>query len=175
MIEQITERIENKTYTPSDLAWLLEELKASIAARSDLAELVSSAYDTGYEDGKAGVGWKIDPSDVNVIGFGEYQKESSRTMMPDTTKADILIAAIGLCGESGEVADYIKKVEGHGHSLNKAKLAEELGDVLWYVSALCSYYGIKLGAVAIGNVKKLRKRYPNGFSQSASRERKDAT
>jgi NTP pyrophosphatase (non-canonical NTP hydrolase) len=172
-INDVAASIENKTYTPSDLAWLLEELKDAIATRGDLAGLVSSAYDTGYEDGKAGVGWKIDPADVSVIGFGHYQVESARTLPMGTTKTDILIAAIGLCGEAGEVADYVKKVEGHGHEFNKAKLAEELGDVLWYVAALCSYYDIQLGAAAIGNIKKLRARYPKGFSQAASRERKN--
>jgi NTP pyrophosphatase (non-canonical NTP hydrolase) len=170
-LNDVAVRIENKTYTPSDIAWLVAELRAVTQMKNDFADLVSSSYDTGYLDGKAGIDWKIYGNDASTIWFGRYQDESARTLPPSATKTDILIAAIGLCGESGEVADYIKKIEGHGHECNKAKLAEELGDVLWYVAALCSYYGIQMGAAAIGNIKKLRARYPKGFSQAASRER----
>jgi NTP pyrophosphatase (non-canonical NTP hydrolase) len=105
--------------------------------------------------------------------FKEYQAKSLRTLPSDFEKVNILIAAIGLCGEAGECADYIKKVEGHGHILSREKLASELGDVLWYVAALCSYYDISMGEVAQGNIEKLRARYPEGFSQEASRERKN--
>jgi NTP pyrophosphatase (non-canonical NTP hydrolase) len=170
-LNDVAARIENKTYTPSDLTWLVAELRAVTQMKNDFMDLVSSSYDTGYADGEAKAGWKIDPTDVSVIGFGHYQVESARTLPMGTTRTDIFIAAIGLCGEAGEVADYIKKIEGHGHKFNKAKLTEELGDVLWYVAALCSYYDIQLGAAAIGNIKKLRGRYPKGFSQAASRER----
>jgi NTP pyrophosphatase (non-canonical NTP hydrolase) len=143
-IDDVEARIENKTYTPSDLIWLVNELRFAKADK------------------------------VNTITFSQYQAESARTLPGNpATTLNIFIAAIGLCGESGEVADYIKKIEGHGHVLNRGKLAEELGDILWYVAALSTYYGIDMGVVAANNVEKLKARYPNGFSQQASRERKD--
>ncbi len=41
---------------------------------------------------------------------------------------------MGLCGESGEVIDILKKHLSQGHELNKEKMAEELGDVAWYLA-----------------------------------------
>jgi NTP pyrophosphatase (non-canonical NTP hydrolase) len=79
--------------------------------------------------------------------------------------------AMGLAGEAGEVVDLLKKHLGHGHDLDKVKLTKELGDVLWYVSAIAQSAGLDLGEIAHANVEKLRKRYPNGFSVEASRNR----
>jgi NTP pyrophosphatase (non-canonical NTP hydrolase) len=83
------------------------------------------------------------------------------------------IAGLGLAGEAGEVADLLKKHLGHGHPLDIDKLRGELGDVLWYIAALCSLYNITLDSVAAANVAKLRARYPDGFSHEASRTRAD--
>lgn len=78
---------------------------------------------------------------------------------------------MGLSGESGEVTDHIKKVAFQGHDLDKEEIAKELGDVLWYVARTADSIGYKLEDIAEMNVKKLRKRYPNGFSEEASRNR----
>ena len=77
----------------------------------------------------------------------------------------------GLTGESGEVADLIKKHFGHGHVLDQDKLKKELGDVLWYLSQLAEQFGLELSDVAETNIDKLKKRYPDGFSEEASRNR----
>lgn len=81
--------------------------------------------------------------------------------------------ALGLAGESGEVADLIKKHLGHGHSLDKGKLTKELGDVLWYIAVLSSEVGMSLEEVAEANLAKLRARYPEGFSTERSLNRND--
>jgi NTP pyrophosphatase (non-canonical NTP hydrolase) len=104
------------------------------------------------------------------MDFTEYQNKSRRTLN-EPTKENRLIRALGLVGEAGEVADLIKKWEGHGHDVNPAKLAEELGDLLWYVAAVATTYGIDLSEAAAGNVAKLEARYPDGFSNEASRTR----
>ena len=100
----------------------------------------------------------------------EYQELSTRTLTQD---GNLVPLVLGLVGESGEVADQIKKFLYHGHDLDESKLAGELGDVLWYVAALCTRLGLLMGEVMAGNVEKLRKRYPDGFSSQASQERKD--
>lgn len=82
-------------------------------------------------------------------------------------------AALGLVGESGEVADKVKKHLYHGHELDKESLKKELGDVLWYVSALCSLCEFDLGDVMALNVEKLKHRYPRGFSRLDSQQRVD--
>ena len=108
--------------------------------------------------------------------FTDYQAAAARTMAPATgirseDRHARLILAFGLVGEAGEVADLIKKVEGHGHAPDLAKLAEELMDAAWYIAALATTYGIDLDAAAQANIDKLRARYPKGFSEEASRNR----
>jgi NTP pyrophosphatase (non-canonical NTP hydrolase) len=106
--------------------------------------------------------------------LSEYQDEMRRTfagIIEGNTKLAVL--SLGIAGEAGEVADYVKKVVGHGHALDIAKLEKELGDVLWYTAAIAEQIGTTLEKVAAGNVAKLRARYPNGFSTEASINRKD--
>ena len=62
--------------------------------------------------------------------------------------------------------DAIKKHLYHGHDMKNLK--EELGDVMWYVAALSSMFGIDMEEVAEANIEKLRKRYPDGFSKERS-------
>jgi NTP pyrophosphatase (non-canonical NTP hydrolase) len=98
-----------------------------------------------------------------------YQIEAMRTHTEDPTR--ILTYALGLAGESGECCDLIKKHIGHGHDQDKDKLVKELGDVLWYVAGLAHLLGVSLSEVAQVNIDKLAKRYPDGFSCEASRNR----
>lgn len=101
-----------------------------------------------------------------------FQEAALRTWEPvDGGAGDLAYLALGLIGESGEVAEHIKKHFRHGHDLDEVHLQEELGDVLWYVAVLADILGADLGRVASSNVAKLRARYPEGFSEKRSRER----
>ena len=91
--------------------------------------------------------------------FAEYQEGMSRTYKPNRLLNHIL----GLLGESGEVAEIIKKSEYHGKPYTQDKMKDELGDVLWYLTALASDHGLTLEGIAEHNVAKLAARYPNGF------------
>jgi NTP pyrophosphatase (non-canonical NTP hydrolase) len=84
-------------------------------------------------------------------------------------QVDQLVWTLGLTGEAGEVADYLKKVRGHGHPLDPEKMKKELGDVLWYLAVLADSFGFTLNEVAQANVDKLRARYPNGFTIADSK------
>lgn len=109
----------------------------------------------------------------------EYQVLASRTLIaaPDAeyTPAEIMLVwnAIGLAGEAGEVADTIKKAVFHRHGVNRDALTKELGDVLWYVAALCTKLDIAMSEVMERNIAKLRQRYPDGYSADASKARVD--
>ncbi len=93
-----------------------------------------------------------------------YDQEVRRTAVEGlSTRDDLLLGAIGLCGESGEVAETVKKHVFHGTPLNREELLEELGDVLWYLTHLTRVLGSSLDDIAAINVAKLRHRYPNGF------------
>lgn len=109
-----------------------------------------------------------------------YQKLASRTLIdaPEDaiTSAETMLVwnALGLTGEAGEVADLIKKAIFHRHGLEdatRAKLKKELGDVCWYVAAVCSGLGFTLEDVMQGNIDKLQERYPEGFTSEASKNR----
>lgn len=73
--------------------------------------------------------------------------------------------ALGLTGESGEVADIIKKSQYlNPKPFSFDHLEEELGDVLWYLQGFCNVIGITLEELAIKNIKKLAKRRPNDYT-----------
>jgi NTP pyrophosphatase (non-canonical NTP hydrolase) len=82
-------------------------------------------------------------------------------------------AALGLTGESGEVADIVKKSLFQGHELNIEKIKKELGDILWYLNLMADCIGIDLEDIARANIDKLYSRYENGtFSSEQSVNRK---
>ncbi|MBA3343069.1 MAG: nucleoside triphosphate pyrophosphohydrolase family protein [Gemmatimonadaceae bacterium] len=111
--------------------------------------------------------------------FDTYQSLALRTASPDSlvdAPAMLNAAALGLAGESGEIADHVKKIMFHGHPLDDAtrdKIAKELGDILWYCAMGARGVGMGLGEIATMNVEKLKKRYPGGFSAERSLNRPD--
>lgn len=103
----------------------------------------------------------------------DYQKEALRTfksnpMALTAEQASLLEAAIGLSGESGEVADLVKKHLFHGHGISSEKLREELGDVCWYLAVIAYVLKADLSDIMRENVNKLVRRYPNGFEVTKS-------
>ena len=106
----------------------------------------------------------------------EYQALAMTTLNPDLSKRDILINSVmGLCGESGEAIDIVKKWMAQGHDLDKDHLAKELGDIAWYLAEAATALDMDLEDILQANIEKLKKRYPEGFSSSASvnREKND--
>lgn len=102
----------------------------------------------------------------------EYQELAMRTVNPDLDKKNMLINSVmGLCGESGEAIDIVKKWFAHGHDLDKEHLAKELGDVAWYLAEAATALDISLEDILEANIEKLRKRYPEGFETKRSIER----
>ena len=101
--------------------------------------------------------------------LSEYQKQAERTI----NNYSLEEFAMGLAGETGEVVDGLKKVLYHGHKLNHEEISKELGDVLWYVSAIATTLELDLDQISIKNIEKLRRRYPNGFEQERSVHRGD--
>ena len=101
--------------------------------------------------------------------INEYQVEALRT----AGEADIVNGVLGLCGESGECADMIKKHKFQGHNLDTEHLAKELGDVAWYLAISAYSIGYDLETIMQMNVDKLRKRYPEGFKTDLSQNRKE--
>ena len=106
--------------------------------------------------------------------INEYQKLSMTTLNPALSDKDVLINGVmGLCGESGEAIDIVKKWLAQGHELDKEKLAKELGDICWYLAETATALGLSLEDIMAANLEKLRKRYPEGFDAERSVNRKD--
>lgn len=105
--------------------------------------------------------------------INEYQQMALRTESPTISETNrILQGAMGLCGESGEYIDILKKHIFQGHALDKEHMAKELGDIAWYLAVSAAAIGYDLETVLQMNIEKLRARYPEGFEASKSTNRK---
>lgn len=103
----------------------------------------------------------------------EYQKMALTTLNPALGKQDVLINGVmGLCGESGEAIDIVKKHLAQGHPLDREGLIKELGDVAWYLAETAYALDVSLEEVCQRNIDKLKARYPEGFDTRRSVERK---
>lgn len=101
--------------------------------------------------------------------INEYQQLAMKTLNPELDARDVLINGVmGLCGESGEAIDIVKKWLAQGHELDKEKLAGELGDIAWYLAETAYALEIPLEEILRGNIEKLAKRYPEGFDSERS-------
>lgn len=102
----------------------------------------------------------------------EYQTQAMRWLNPALSEKDTLINGVmGLCGESGEVIDLVKKHLSQGHPLDREALAKELGDVAWYLAETAYVLGYPLEEIFRMNLEKLSARYPDGFSTERSLHR----
>lgn len=107
--------------------------------------------------------------------INEYQTLAMTTLNPDLSQKDVLINSVmGLCGESGEAIDIVKKWLAQGHELDKDHLAKELGDIAWYLAEAATALDIPLENILKANIEKLKKRYPRGFDTEKSQKREIA-
>ena len=105
--------------------------------------------------------------------INEYQTAALRTAQTDklTARELLLNSVLGLCGESGEVADLVKKHRFQGHDFDFDHVAKELGDVAWYLADCAYAIGFDLESIFRMNKEKLKARYPDGFSTDRSLHR----
>ena len=99
----------------------------------------------------------------------DYQRLAMRTLNPRLSQTEVLSNAVmGLCGESGEAIDLVKKHLFQGHELNRDALAAELGDIAWYLAEAATALDLSLYDILAANITKLQERYPEGFSEERS-------
>ena len=99
----------------------------------------------------------------------EYQQLALRTLNRDLDKDEMLLNAVmGLCGESGEAIDLLKKHRMHSHPFDREKFAKELGDIAWYLAEASFAIDMDLEDVLQMNIDKLKRRYPDGFDAEKS-------
>lgn len=95
-----------------------------------------------------------------TMDMSEYQDVASDTAIYPP-EHEIIYPALGLAAEAGEVANKVKKIL-RDKNFDRNGIADELGDCLWYIAALCRDLNIEMSEVAKGNLKKLKDRQDRG-------------
>ena len=100
------------------------------------------------------------------MDFKTYQKKARETAKYPNLGSNNIYPTLGLVGEAGEVAEKVKKVIRDKNSIfdeeSKLAIKKELGDVLWYLSNLCTEFNFSLDEVALNNLEKLKLRVAKG-------------
>ena len=100
------------------------------------------------------------------MDFKTYQNKARKTAQYPNIGSNIIYPTLGLVGEAGEVAEKVKKVIRDNNGIfdiqSKKGIKKELGDVLWYISNLCTELNFKLDEVATLNLEKLENRVAQG-------------
>lgn len=105
--------------------------------------------------------------------LNEYQELAARTISRSLGQNALENHALhGMVSEIGELHGLYQKVY-QGHSIDLEHRKKELGDLLWFVAEYCTVMGWDLDDVAKLNIDKLRKRYPDGFSEDRSLHREE--
>ena len=105
--------------------------------------------------------------------LNEYQTLALRTAKRGSFEHDLNHVALGVAGEAGEFADAVKKHTIYNKAFDYENAAEELGDLLWYVALGCETLGITMSQVAERNIRKLRERYPEKYTDELAAQRLD--
>ena len=97
------------------------------------------------------------------LSFEEYQQAARATALYPKRLNNLEYPTLGLAGEAGEVANIVKKIQrdfgGEITDGTRAKLKDELGDVLWYIAACADELGLTLEEIAEFNRAKLAARH----------------
>lgn len=103
--------------------------------------------------------------------FKEYQHKARQTAIYPASGYPWVYPALGLCGETGEIMEKLKRVIRDGTEPDREALKKELGDVLWYLSNLAWELGIDLEEVAVMNLEKLLSRQKRNALQGTGDDR----
>lgn len=105
---------------------------------------------------------------MNLEKYQEFVKFLAKKF-PDKEK-ELLTWGLGIAGEAGDVASCIKKTISHKND-QRDGIKENLGDTLWYIAAICNYFGWSIDDVIRENITKLKDRYPHGFTEKNAKRK----
>lgn len=104
-----------------------------------------------------------------VTESNNFEAIGARVSQPENIR--LMHAAIGLATEAGEIQDQLKKAIFYGKTLDKVNLAEELGDLFWYMAVMADTLGVSFDDIQEKNIAKLKARYGAKFSEVAALNR----
>lgn len=164
----------------------------------DLREKVISSLETLKQDFPKIISWQYDDQLQNTVGnielaitllkaqeprvmdademerrektmrINEYQTLAARTINKNLTDVEMILHALhGLSAEVGELHGIYQK-SYQGHEVNPDDVKKEVGDIMWMVAEFCTAKGWELEDICQMNIDKLRRRYPQGFSEERS-------
>ena len=179
----------NEPMTVNEIKHVLREMKELCANNTKCRECPFTVWKTKHclvtdLDGVAvapcewPIDWpEADPVDkanaTDPLTLLDYQRMARRTAGNKRKSDKMEEALLGLAGEVGELCDHYKKFKHQGHDLDYDHMAEEAGDVLWYLAEIADALGLTLEDIARRNIDKLRGRYPDGFDPERSRNREE--
>lgn len=96
----------------------------------------------------------------------EYSEQAKRTLADLNNKElDNIHMVLGIFTEGGELADVFKKNLAYGKPIDWINVQEEIGDLMWYIANFCNINNFDLEKIIENNIKKLRSRYPEKFTE----------
>lgn len=105
--------------------------------------------------------------------LNEYQELAARTINRELNEEQVILHSLHLmASELGEIHGLYQKMY-QGHAFDAEHLQKEIGDLLWGIAELCTAYGWTLDEVCRMNIDKLKARYPEGFDENKSLNRKE--
>lgn len=105
---------------------------------------------------------------ITLMNLGEYQELARRTQNPKLSLHERKLHALfGISAEAGEISSIYQKAF-QGHPVDSGKVADEMGDLIWFLAELSDVLRISLDEIAENNIDKLCKRYPEGFDAEHS-------
>lgn len=111
------------------------------------------------------------------MDFNQYQVLANRTAKPlPTLPENLAHAALGIATEGGEFTTEVKRAAIYSKPVTdemRVHMAEELGDLMWYIALAAEHLGIPMSAMARDNIEKLRKRFPDAYTDMAAEARAD--
>lgn len=101
---------------------------------------------------------------ASYVAYDSQYHDDGFCAKSTTVPWNVLHMAIGMCTESGEVLDAIKKSLYYDKDFDVVNIKEEVGDILWHVANIIRHYNWTFEEVFDTNIAKLKARYPNRFT-----------
>ncbi|MDO8488399.1 MAG: nucleoside triphosphate pyrophosphohydrolase family protein [bacterium] len=109
------------------------------------------------------------------MDFDEYQQAAKKTAIYPNQGKNLIYPTLGFVGEAGELADKVKKIfrddKGRLSEEVKQGMLNEIGDVLWYMAALCTELKTSINSVAEKNLARLGSRQERGVIPGSGDDR----